>query len=69
MIRSGITILWAVLSLAGGHHHRPTYFWPAMDNCTVGTLQKNGVFRGTLGVVCVPVPAHWASTPPPPMAV
>jgi hypothetical protein len=59
-----IAIGAAILSFHGAAHHQQQYWWPAAVNCQIGTVQKNGVFRATPGIVCTTTPAGWHSTPP-----
>lgn len=56
----------AILGFTGAPHHQ-RYWWTAADNCTVGTIERAGVWRGRPGVICTAIPAGWHTTPQPPM--
>lgn len=61
-----LLLLGAALLAFHGHHQRQ-YWWPVMDDCTIGAVAKGGtIYVGIKpGIYCVQRPGHWASTPPP----
>lgn len=54
----------AIIAHPAWHQHHQRYWWPAQDDCTIGTVERNGVLRGIPGVVCTTRLAGWHSTPP-----
>lgn len=61
-----IAIIGTALALAVPHHHQPRYWWLPSSTCQVGTIQKNGIFRGVLGIVCTTDRGGWHNKPQPP---
>lgn len=58
MTMGKLLLIGASLLAFHGGHHQPRYWWPAMDLCNTAVVPT----------VCSPVPAHWATTPPPQFA-